>query len=81
MPPGKAARSLEDGGLRFDTGRLPVNTHGGNLSEVYLLGLTHTIEAVRQLRGTSSSQVDGAEVALVTSGPGILSTSAIILHN
>jgi acetyl-CoA acetyltransferase len=78
--PGEGGAFVEDGGLRFDTGRLPVNTHGGNLSEVYLLGLTHTIEAVRQLRGTSSSQVEGAEVALVTSGPGILPTSAIILH-
>jgi acetyl-CoA acetyltransferase len=78
--PGEGGPFVEDGGLRFDTGRLPVNTHGGNLSEVYLLGLTHTIEAVRQLRGTSTSQVEGAEVALVTSGPGILPTSAIILH-
>lgn len=34
-----------------------------------------------QLRGTSTSQVDGAEVALVTSGPGIMPTRAIILHN
>jgi acetyl-CoA acetyltransferase len=78
--PGEGGAFVEDGGLRFDTGRLPVNTHGGNLSEVYLLGMTHTIEAVRQLRGTSTSQVQGAEIALVTSGPGILPTSAIILH-
>ncbi len=79
--PGEGGAFVEDGGLRFDTGRLPVNTHGGNLSEVYLLGLTHAIEAVRQLRGSSTSQVEGAEIALVTSGPGILPTSAIILHN
>jgi acetyl-CoA acetyltransferase len=78
--PGEGGPFVEDGGLRFDTGRLPVNTHGGNLSEVYLLGLTHTIEAVRQLRGTSSSQVEGAEIALVSSGPGILPTSGIILR-
>jgi acetyl-CoA acetyltransferase len=78
---GEGGPFVEDGGIRFDTGKLPVNTHGGNLSEVYLLGLTHTIEAVRQMRGTSSSQVEGAEVALVSSGPGILPTSALILHN
>ena len=60
---------------------MPVDGHGGNLSEVYLLGLTHTIEAVRQLRGTSTSQVTDAETALVTSGPGIMPTSAIILRN
>jgi hypothetical protein len=33
------------------------------------------------MRGTSSSQVDGAEIVLVSSGPGILPTSSIILHN
>jgi acetyl-CoA acetyltransferase len=79
--PGEGGAFVEDGGLRFDTGRLPVNTHGGNLSEVYLLGMTHTIEAVRQLRGTSTSQVEDAEIALATSGPGILPTSAVLLHN
>lgn len=78
---GEGGPFVEDGGIRFDTGRLPINTHGGNLSEVYLLGLTHTIEAVRQLRGTSTSQVEGAETCLVTSGPGILPTSALILTN
>jgi len=77
---GEGGPFVEDGGIRWPDGRLPVNTHGGNLSEVYLLGLTHTIEAVRQMRGTSTSQVDGAEIALVTSGPGIMPTSAILLH-
>ena len=32
-------------------------------------GLELQIEAVRQLRGQSTSQVPGAEVALVISGP------------
>jgi len=78
---GEGGSYVEDEGIRWGQAKMPVNTHGGNLSEVYLLGLTHTIEAVRQLRGTSTSQVEGAEVALVTSGPGIMPTSAIILHN
>jgi len=43
-----------------------VNTHGGSNGEAFIHGVNHVPEAVRQLRGTSTSQVDGAEVALVT---------------
>lgn len=50
-------------------GRIPVNTHGGSLSEGATRGTGHIREAVHQLRGTAGErQVEGAATALVTPG-------------
>jgi hypothetical protein len=37
-------------------------------------------EAVRQLRGASTCQVEGAELALVASGPGVEPISNLLLR-
>lgn len=60
-------------------GRIPINTSGGLLSEAYIHGYNLIIEAVRQIRGTSTSQVDDVELSMVTGGPG-LPTSGMILR-
>lgn len=64
-------------------GSLPVNTHGGFLSEGYVHGLNHVAEAVSQLRHTAGArQVEGAELALSTAQPGYVagSTAALVLR-
>jgi acetyl-CoA acetyltransferase len=47
--PGEAAARVRAGDMGLD-GPIPVNTHGGLLSEAYMHGLGHVIEAVQQLR-------------------------------
>ncbi len=64
---GESGPFAAEGNLR-PGGALPTNTHGGNLSEVYMHGMTHVFEAVRQCRGTSVNQQDGVETALVVCG-------------
>ncbi|MEV5751419.1 acetyl-CoA acetyltransferase [Actinoallomurus sp. NPDC052308] len=79
---GEGGPYAASGATRLD-GPLPVNTHGGFLSEGYVHGINHVAEAVAQLRGTAGDrQVSGAEVALSTAQPGyvLAGTSALILR-
>jgi acetyl-CoA acetyltransferase len=76
---GESGPFVADGNIRAG-GALPVNTHGGNLAEVYLHGMTHVFEATRQLRGTSCNQVDGAEVALVVAGSSPTPSGGLLLR-
>ena len=76
---GEGLPFTEGGALEWPAGRLPVNTSGGGMSEAYVHGINLVSEGVRQMRGTSTSQVDGAAACLVTSGEGV-PTSALLLR-
>ena len=75
---GEGGPFVEGGRIEIG-GELPVNTSGGNLSEAYVHGITHIIEAVRQIRGVSTAQVPNAELSLVV-GPNFIPTGALILR-
>ena len=75
---GEGAAFTEEGALE-PGGRLPVNTSGGGLSEAYVHGFNLINEGVRQLRGSSTSQVENAQSCLVTGGE-CVPTSALLLR-
>ena len=77
---GESGPFVAEGNIRWPNGSIPVNTHGGNLSEAYIIGMTHVREAVEQLRGTAVNQVEGAELALVSGGPASIPVSGLILR-
>ena len=63
-PKGEFGAFAAAGNLDFDGGGLAYNTHGGLLSHAYVLGISHVVEVVRQLRGEAAAQVKGAEVGV-----------------
>jgi acetyl-CoA acetyltransferase len=84
--PGEAGRFLADNWdgdndrIVID-GRIPVNPHGGSLSEGATRGTGHLREAIVQLRGDAGDrQTPGAETALVTPGGFFFNAQGAILR-
>ena len=74
---GEARDFIADGHLEVG-GRLPTNTHGGQLGEAYLHGMNGIAEAVRLVRGTSVNQPADVRNVVVTAGTGV-PTSGLLL--
>jgi len=75
---GESGDFVKDGALKPD-GRLPTNTHGGQLSEAYIHGVNGIVEATRLVRGQSVNQpAKDINHALVTSGVGIPTGGALL---
>ena len=76
-PKGEGGAYVEGGALRFDRpGRPALNTDGGGLSSNHpgMRGIFLLIEATRQLRGQSCSQVANAQLAVAHGNGGQLAT-------
>lgn len=79
VPKGEGGSFALEG--RMEIGKdLPVNTHGGLLSQAHLGAMHHVVEATLQLRGDAGPrQVGDAEVAIVHGNGGIVSAHSTIL--
>jgi acetyl-CoA acetyltransferase len=74
---GEAKDFVKNGNIEVG-GRLPVNTHGGQLSEAYIHGMNGVNEGVRLIRGTSRNQPKKSDHVLVTAGVGVPSSAMIL---
>ena len=74
---GEAKDFIKDGNIELG-GRLPVNTHGGQIGEAYIHGLNGVAEGVRLVRGTSTNQPANVDHVLVTAATAVPTSAAIL---
>jgi acetyl-CoA acetyltransferase len=77
---GEAKDLIRDGQLELD-GRLPANTHGGQLGEGYIHGVNGIAEGVRLIRGTSTNQPSKTIDNVLVTGGSPVPHSAVVLAN
>ena len=79
VPKGEGGAFALEG--RMEIGKdLPVNTHGGLLSQAHLGAMHHVVEATLQLRGDAGCrQVENPEVAVVHGNGGIVSAHSTVV--
>jgi acetyl-CoA acetyltransferase len=78
---GEGKDFVKDGRITIG-GELPLNTHGGLLSQAHLEGQLHITEAVKQLRGNEvepERQVANAKVGIVSGHGGSLAMHATLI--
>jgi acetyl-CoA acetyltransferase len=75
---GEGGAFVQDGNVELG-GQLPINTSGGLLSETGMPGMQLVIEGVRQVRGTSTSQVPDAAISVVANQGGVMHTHSTLV--
>ena len=80
-PRGSVGEFVRNGNIELG-GKLPINTHGGLLSEAHIAGMGHVIEAVHQLRGNCGDRQIAHAQHIAVTGWGDLGDGAMaILRN
>lgn len=75
---GEGGSFVEDGNIGL-TGSLPVNPHGGLLSDGHTAGMSHIVEAVRQVRGECGDRQVGKHDVVAVTGWGDMGDGALAL--
>ncbi len=80
VKPGEAAQFIAEGNTR-PGGKLPLNTNGGGLSYMHsgMYGMYALQESVRQMRGVSPAQIEGAKISVCHGVGGMFAASGTVV--